>query len=146
MLPLTTLKEQQKVRKIAKTLGVSQHTAAKIAKKATLKHRRRSPGRADLSLVDELELYGVNDANAYERCLWPIIVGSTRATYNGRFNPAKACGAVRRRCVRVVVKDYQREFGSRIRPTTADRNVLGAKLCKKVISDTDDNVRNGIVV
>lgn len=103
--------------------------------------RYRHPGRASTDTVRELELFAMNDSKTYNNCYWPITKAAIKHAEKGRFNAGKLCKAMRTRCANEAIKNYHKEFGF-FPVTTADRNVLGAELCKSSISDVKDHLRN----
>ena len=108
--------------------------------------RRRRLGRSNDILTDEITLYGENDGIVYERCIYPLQKSGIKKAKKGKFNPQKFCSAMRKRCVPIVLKRYDKEFGLDIRSvTTADRNVIGANLCKSSIRTVSDDVGKNVL-
>ena len=53
---------------------------------------------------------------------------------------------MRTRCLPVVLKNYKKDFGLDIKSvTTADRNVIGASLCKSSISTMSDDLGKNVL-
>lgn len=103
--------------------------------------RYRHPGRSSADTVRELELFGENDHDSYKSCYEPLVKAATKHAEKGRFDAGKLCKAMRTKCTATVIKNYHKSFGY-FPVTTADRNVLGASMCKSAISDVKDNLRN----
>ena len=110
------------------------------------KMAKRKLGRSNDTLTDEIHLYGINDGDAYERCIYPLQESGIKKAEKKKFNAKKFCKAMRTRCVPVVLKNYKKDFDLDISSiTTADRNVIGASLCKSSITTMSDNIGKNIL-
>lgn len=147
-----TAKQQRKVDQVAKKFKISKAKAAKIVQQGIGAHRARRRNSTssfenqptDISLVNTLFGFAKEDADVIDGCLAPAVVQATREQYRGKTDATKVCARVTKQCARRVISDYQKAFGTRLRPTKTDKNALGARLCQEVLNDAQKNVRSGV--
>ena len=107
---------------------------------------KRKLGRSNDILTDEISLYGINDGDAYERCIYPLQKSGIKMAEKKKFSAKKFCKAMRTRCVPTVLKNYKKDFDLDIPSvTTADRNVIGASLCKSSIDTMSDTLGKNVL-
>jgi hypothetical protein len=107
---------------------------------------KRKLGRSNDILTDEISLYADNDGDTFERCIYPLQKSGIKMAEKKKFSAKKFCKAMRTRCLPVVLKNYKKDFDLDIKSvTTADRNVIGANMCKSSITTMSDDLGKNIL-